>query len=121
MKKWGILGIIALLILGAFLIWYFAFFNNKWRERFLTYQNFRYNFGVEYPANWRLGEEPSNSDGREMVSKDENVTCRAYGFYNSLTGETGNPQTLDQYIDWILETGAETEGEKSNVLEKKER
>ncbi|MFH1509487.1 MAG: PsbP-related protein [bacterium] len=67
-----------------------------------NYSNTRYGFSVEYPPDWILGEAPTNNDGRTFTSEDGKVTCHAYGFQNALFNEEGNPQTLDQFIDWLL-------------------
>jgi len=66
------------------------------------YENSRYGFSIDYPADWQMGEAPDNNDGRTFVSPDGDITCHAYGFQNALMGETGEPQTLDEFTDWLL-------------------
>lgn len=66
-----------------------------------TYENARYSFSVDYPAGWEMGEAPTNNDGREFISPDKTMSCRAYGFFNALTDEEGNPQALDEFIEWM--------------------
>ena len=50
-----------------------------------------------------MGEAPTNNDGREFISPDESISCHAYGFNNSLFGKSGEPQTLDEFVDWLSE------------------
>lgn len=68
-----------------------------------TYENSRYGFALDYPSDWRLGQAPENNDGREIISPDGQITCRAYGFANALTNDQGDPQTLDEFVDWLYE------------------
>lgn len=92
--------VLALMVFIVFVVVGFVL-NQKWLGKWQTYQNSRYQFSLEYPTNWHLGEAPTNNDGREISSLDNQVTCYAYGFANSLTDSAGKPQTLDQYIEWI--------------------
>lgn len=112
-----IISAVALFIL--FIIFYLVFFNKKWRDRWLTYENSRYEFSVDYPVDWKLGEEEINNAGREFTSPDEKAICYAYGFANALTNDSGEPQTLDEFIDWIATNGSET-GSASEITERKE-
>jgi len=68
-----------------------------------VYENSRFNFSVEYPASWTLGEPVTNNDGREMHSSGKEIVCRAYGFYNALITEDGDVQTLEEFVDWLLD------------------
>ncbi|MBU0649416.1 hypothetical protein KJ969_04980 [Patescibacteria group bacterium] len=68
-----------------------------------TYENSRFNFSLKYLKSWRLGSAPTNNDGQSFTSANETITCRAFGFYNSLMNEQDEPQTLEQHIDWLLE------------------
>ena len=88
------------------------------RGEFKTYENSRYNFSVDYPASWTLGEAPTNNDGREFISQDESVTCRAYGFANALTNEQGEPQSLEEFVDWLTADTRVGEGLYTNVIER---
>lgn len=99
MKNLKIIGLfaIAILIVGAML--YFMENSTSWQ----TYTNARYAFSVDYPADWSLGEAPTNNDGREFFSPDDTLSCNAYGFPNALTGASGDPQTLDEFVDWLEE------------------
>ncbi len=99
------------LILAAFLV----FNSGKWS----TYHNARYNFSIRYPANWELGEEETNNAGRTLVSPDEEANCYAYGFANALTGKSGEPQTLNEFVDWLVEDTRVGEGLYTTVIERK--
>src|SRR3990167_8950190 len=72
-------------------------------EKWQTYENSRYQFNIDYPADWKLGEEPTNNDGREFISPDEKITCRAFGFQNAMLNDDGNPQTLAEFIAWLID------------------
>ena len=99
--------IIVIALLAAGLIWWQYSGDstntneNKPKSEWTTYENARYSFSVDYPADWQLGEAPTNNDGREFTSPDKSMSCRAYGFNNALTDEEGNSQTLDEYIEWL--------------------
>ncbi|MFW6149837.1 MAG: hypothetical protein ACOC6D_08260 [Atribacterota bacterium] len=66
-----------------------------------TYENSRYKFSVKFPANWELGSEETNHAGREFFSSDKQIQCYAYGFQNALITEDGDPQNLEEFIDWL--------------------
>lgn len=66
-----------------------------------TYENSRYSFSLEYPPTWQLGEAETNNAGREFTSEDDDIYCYAYGFQNALITDDGDPQTLEEFIDWI--------------------
>ena len=68
-----------------------------------TYENSRFGFSVDYPGNWDLGVAPTNNDGREFTSPDGDIACRGYGFNNSLLNNQGEPQTLNEFVDWLTE------------------
>ena len=84
----------------------------KWQ----TYKNERYQFSLEYPTNWGLGEPETNNAGREFLSPGGNTTCYAYGFANALTGKRGEPQTLDEFVSWMTST----EEEDMKIIEENE-
>ena len=83
-------------------------------DNWQVYRNARYDFTVEYPPGWELNVAPDNNDGREFLSADGNTTCRAYGYINSLTNIQGDPQTLDEFIDWLVDGNMTT----SEVIER---
>ena len=85
-----IVGVIGFYILGS---------NGSWEQ----YSNSRYGFTVDYPSSWKLGEAPDNNDGREFISPDGSVSCRAYGFQNALVNSDGEPQTLYEFIAWLTD------------------
>lgn len=86
---------------------------------FLTYENSRFGFSIQYPKNWQLGEAPTNKDGREISSADNQAECRAYGFLNTLTNDSGQAQTLDQYVDWVAENArGEAKNTNFSIIEK---
>lgn len=104
--------IIMLILVVVAIISFFVFQNTKgWK----TYKNSRYNFSVEYPSNWSLNNAPANNDGREFVSPDGNITCHAYGFANSLLNSKGEPQTLKEFIDWLIDIKTEVKTRKDVV------
>ena len=78
-----------------------AFFITRSSSDWQTYENTRYEFSVNYPGDWTLGEAPTNNDGRDFFSSNEETSCRAYGFQNALLNEQGNSQTLNEFIDWL--------------------
>ena len=105
MKKiFIVLGIIGLLII--FVVLYFVVFS-KWMGKWQTYENARYNFSIEYPTNWKLGDEEINNAGREIIAPNNNTTCYVYGFANALTGENGKPQTLEEFVQWLVNSDQE--------------
>ena len=116
MKKSSVIVLVAVAVclLGVALYWLST---SKWRGRYLVYENTRYGFSVDYPIGWELGEPPANNDGREFISKDRQITCRAYGFANALVGSSGEAQTLDEFVDWLTKDAAE-EAAKAEVLER---
>ncbi|MFA6918099.1 MAG: hypothetical protein WC285_04710 [Candidatus Gracilibacteria bacterium] len=70
-----------------------------------TYENSRYGFSVKYPVGWTLLDAPTNSDGRSLVSPGELISCQVYGFENVLPGTAGEPQSLNEFVSWLTETG----------------
>lgn len=80
-----------------------------------TYQNARYNFSLEYPPGWQLGEPETNNAGREFFSPDKKTQCYAYGFQNAIITEDNDTQTLEEFVDWLKG------GPDFRVLEEKER
>ena len=96
----------------VFTLLYFVI-SNKWLGKWELYENSRYGFSLEYPTNWKLGDQSTNNDGREFSAPGGGTTCRAYGFSNALTGAGGEPQTLDEFITWL--TGPESE---EKIIEK---
>ena len=94
---------IAVIIIAITSLIYFLL-SQKWLnlER-KTYENSRYNFSLEYSQKWSLGEPDTNNAGRELLSPDEKALCYAYGFANALINEQGQPQTLEEFIDWLTE------------------
>jgi len=89
--------------------------NREGRVKWKVYENSRYSFRVKYPADWKLGEPPFNNDGREFVSPDGKINCRAYGFFNALQGASGESQTLDEHISWLEEMGLEILNDEGQV------
>jgi hypothetical protein len=116
-KKVLIAAIIVILIGISLLIYYVV--STKQRDRYHAYQNARFGFSVDYPIGWKLGEAPTNNDGRQFTSEDGKTICRAYGFANALTGTNGQPQTLNEYTNWLAQNDAES-GITSEILEREE-
>lgn len=93
-----IIGCLVLVIIIGFFIYLIIKSQNNWQ----TYSNSRFNFRVQYPPGWKLGEAPTNNDGRTFTSPDGKIECSAYGLANALVTEAGQPQTLKEYIDWLV-------------------
>lgn len=109
MPRIVIIIILAVIVLGGIIF----LLNKTPKKNWPTYENSRYHFQVPYPADWQLGSEEENNTGREFISPDQKITCYAYGFANALTSKSDNPQTLDEFIDWLLED------ENTTLIEKK--
>lgn len=107
------IGLFLILLLAVFLIWSYLKPKKLEWER---YTNSRYGFSIDYPANWQLGEAPANNDGREFISPDESITCRAYGFQNALTGAGGQPMTLEEFTDWLVSTDEVTKMGRNELV-----
>lgn len=109
-NKGAMIAVIAIILVIGIIAaaFYLIMKRSKSTDQYATYRNSRYEFSVEYPASWKLGEAPTNNDGREFISPDAQTTCRAFGFANALPGESGNPQSLDEYINWIIDNNKES-------------
>lgn len=103
MKK--ILLILGGIVLAAVILIVALFLKNPWSNKWQVYNNSRYQFSLNYPSAWRLGEEPANNDGRVFYSPSNDQECRAFGFTNALTNSRGEPQSLEEYVDWFLSEG----------------
>jgi len=104
--------VVGLLVLIALLCYFFL--DREWRGRTLTYENSRFSYSIDYPIGWVLGEAPTNNDGRDIVSENEEAMCSIFGFNNSLTSDSGGPQTLEEHVDWILSN------EEIDLIERKD-
>ena len=104
---------IGALILDLLVTAYLFFFSGS---KFETYKNSCYSFSVDYPANWELGEALTNNDGRDSTSLNKDIACRAYGFQNSLMNDQGESQSLEEFINWLLDDGISTEIERSDTV-----
>lgn len=113
MKK-IIIAIIVLVVLGAA-----VFILTRKTSDWQTYSNTRYEFRIDYPADWSLGDPETNNAGRELYSPDREASCYAYGFANVLQNEQGNPQSLDEFIDWLVADTRVGEGLYTVVIERK--
>jgi|GEM_PF-1869962 hypothetical protein len=101
MKKFVII-LVLITVLGTF-FYYLGLPFSEWQ----TYANSRYEFQIDFPAEWELGDIEQNNAGRTFYPSNEEAFCYAYGFENALTNEHGNPQSLDEFIDWLAaEDGA---------------
>jgi len=69
------------------------------------YENSRYNFSFLYPKGFLMNEAPGNNDGRGFLSEDGTIYCHGYGFYNALFNEGGEPQSLDEFVEWLTGIG----------------
>lgn len=99
--------VIILVVLAGLAVVAYFLLTKSWLGKWQSYENSRFQFNLEYPTNWKLGQAPSNNDGREMISPDNQTTCYAFGFANALTNNLGQPQSLDEYINWTKNSNAE--------------
>lgn len=106
-KKVIFLILFAVILVGIIAIVIFTL-TTPWLGKWKTYENSRYNFSLKYPSNWKLGEAPTNNDGRTFISPQAEVECWAYGFANALSNESGEPQNLDEFVNFLTSDG-ETE------------
>jgi len=113
-KKAIVFGFFFFLLIISALAVYYLFFQGK-DEGWQTYTNSRYEFSVDYPLSWALGEQETNNAGREMRSPKGSEICYAYGFENALVNEQGEQQTLQEFIDWLYNNSPDTK-----VLEQKQ-
>ena len=102
--------IIIVTVVVVFLLWL--------KEEYKTYNNTRYSFSVDYPTSWTLGEAPTNNDGRVFTDPETGVNCRAYGFSNSLLNKEGKPQSLKEFVDWLVTDNRVGEGLYTAVIER---
>ena len=102
LPKWQlVIIVIIMVVIFLFLLWKILF-NTEWLDlERKTYENSRYNFSLKYPQEWILGEQEINNAGREFYSPDGKALCYAYGFNNALVNEQGEPQNLNEFIDWL--------------------
>lgn len=75
------------------------------KQNWQVYKNARYGFNVAYPSSWELGVQEENNAGRSFYPKDNSIYCYAYGFANALTGTSGEPQTLEEFVNWLVNDG----------------
>ena len=101
-KGWFLVLIIVVILAIIFGLIYYFILSKDWQGRWLVYENSRFGYSIEYPVDWTLGSAPTNNDGRNITSLDEETTCSVFGFANSLLSDSGDPQTLDEHVDWIL-------------------
>ncbi|HUT21867.1 MAG TPA: hypothetical protein VMX18_00495 [Candidatus Bipolaricaulota bacterium] len=111
--KWILLAVAV--IIAAALIYFLAIKGVYKKE---IYENSRYQYSLNYPADWTLGAEETNNAGREIFSPDKKVYCYVYGFENALVNDNGEPQTIDEFSDWLVTASKElsTEEEPINLL-----
>ncbi len=114
MKK-IIIALFVVIFLGA-IIFVLTRKTSDWK----TYSNTRYEFRIDYPSGWTLGEAESNNAGRELYSSNEEAYCYVYGFENALQNDQGNPQSLDEFIDWLAAEDGSGAGFNVRVKERNE-
>lgn len=73
--------------------------DTEWKN----YYNNRYKFSLAYPTQWELGQEPENNDGRTFIDSQNNISCLAYGFHNMVLNDQGDPQSLGEFVNGLLE------------------
>jgi len=67
------------------------------QSRFVTYNNDRFHFSIEYPSDLlKMQPPPENNDGRTFRSKDKTIEMRAWGQFNALD------LTLDEAYQRVL-------------------
>lgn len=77
-----------------------------------SYHNIRYDFGIQYPAEWKNAVEPPAKDGISFINK-ENQDIRVYGGYR-----VEPPDYPINLIDEYKMDGFES-SEHSNIEDKK--
>lgn len=119
MKKTHIIGGIILLIVltTGILICISRYLSHEQsNQEWLTYKNSRYDFELSYPPDWQLGEPEIGNAGRTFKDPETDVECYAYGFANVIPGKTAESQTLDEFIDWLL-----NDPQDLQLIERKEK
>jgi len=112
MKKIIITLLVLIFLISASVLLFNLISKNKWK----TYNNSRYGFSVDYPAHWKLGEPEFDNAGRIIKSPESDIECYIYGFANALLNEQSEPQTLNEFINWLT-----TEKDRSiKIIEQKE-
>lgn len=114
-KIWVVFLVVFLILAAVSALIYYHILSKDWRDRYLTYENSRFGYSIEYPLEWTLGSAPINNDGRDISSPDGEIFCNVFGFANSILSESGEPQTLDEYIDWIAETNGVTFSKREEI------
>ena len=105
LSKWQLVIIVIIMVVVFLFVLWKIFFNTEWLDlERKTYENSRYNFSLKYPQEWILGEQEVNNAGRELYSPDGKALCYAYGFNNALVNEQGEPQNLNEFIDWLTDS-----------------
>jgi len=102
-----IIVIIIFVVLAGLAVLSYYLLTQKWLGKWQSYENSRYQFSLDYPSNWQLGQAPANNDGREIISPDNQAACSASGFANALTNNLGQPQSLDEYVEWVKSSSAD--------------
>ncbi len=97
--KYKIIIVLIIIILFS----YFIYSTQKPSQKWMGYENSRYDFSIDYPTDWQLGELEIGNAGRTFKDPKTDVECYAYGFANVLLSETGDPQTLNEFVDWLLD------------------
>ena len=111
MKK-IIIGLLIIVVLGIGI--FLILKSPDWK----TYENTRYKFSVDYPSNWDLGETETNNAGQTFTDPKTGVECYAYGFANALKNEKGEPQSLKEFIDWLVVDPRVGEGLYTDVIDR---
>ena len=106
--------IFIIVVLGAIAVFALTRKTVDWQK----YQNSRYEFRMDYPMDWSLGDLDPNNAGRELYSPGEEVFCFVYGFANALQNQQGDPQSLDEFIDWLVNDPRVGEGLYTELLER---
>lgn len=76
---------------------------NLKHEKYQRYLNPRFNFGIDYPSDFKLDNPPDNNDGQKFISPDYQAELTAWGNYNVM-----NESSQDRYkqeINDILNRG----------------
>ena len=111
MKK-IIIGLLIIVVLG--IVAFFILKSPDWK----TYENMRYKFSVDYPGSWNLGEIETNNTGQTFIDPKTGIECYAYGFINALKNEKNEPQSLEEFINWLVVDQRVGEGLYTDVIER---
>jgi hypothetical protein len=97
-KKSAKLIVVVILVLFAFGVFFNLYILFAWPK----YENEKYGFVWYYPKGWTLTKEDVNRAAATL--SPSSTTCSAYGFKNELINDKDQPQTLDEFMEWLFQS-----------------